>query len=326
VVRYLTGSTHSVSFSGTKSIWTIILCGVLQGSVLGPLLFILCAADVIAIAQRHGFQVHSYADDTQFYFHDKAESCERRLPRFTECIAAIESWMTANRLKMNTDKTDFIWLGSKHPVDKIHSQTIALEAVHVPVSSVVTCLGFQFDSHLTFIPNVHDLARRFYHLWQLLSVRLSLTTDSAKTLVHALIASRLDYCNSVLYQMNIIATKIIQSVLHSAARLIMQKRKFERMTPTLRDDLHWLPVRERIVFKLCSIIFKRRHQTAPQYLQWLCVPATASTSRRHLRSAARGDLQVLACRTSSLKPRSLAACAPKLWNYLHRHFGIQHLH
>jgi len=86
--------------------------------------------------------------------------------------------------------------------------------------------------------------------------------------------SRLDYCNSVLYryQINTTATKTLQSVLHSAARLIVRKRKFERITPTLRDDLHWLPVRERIVFKLCVIIFKCRHQTALQYLQELCVP------------------------------------------------------
>jgi len=61
------------------------------------------AADVIAVAQRDGFQVHSYADDTQLYFH-VAESSERRMPRFTECIAAIESWMTANRLKINTQR------------------------------------------------------------------------------------------------------------------------------------------------------------------------------------------------------------------------------
>ena len=112
----------------------------------------------------------------QHYWNDKTESCERRLPRFTECIAEIESWMTANRLKMNTDKTDFIWLGSKHQLAKIQSQSIWLEAVHAPVSSVVTCLGVQFDSHRTFTPHVQGLARRcFYHLRQLRSVRQSLS-------------------------------------------------------------------------------------------------------------------------------------------------------
>jgi len=134
--------------------------------------------------------------------------------------------------------------------------------------------------------------------------------------IYALIASRLDYCNSVLYQLNTTATKTHPSVLHSAARLIMRRQKFDHITPTLRDDLHWLPVRESIVFKLCSIIFKCRHQTAPQYRQKLCIPVTASTSRRHLCPAARGDLQVLACRTSSFGPRSFAACAPKLWKSL----------
>jgi len=115
---------------------------------------------------------------------------------------------------------------------------------------------------------------------------------------------------------DIAAVRTLQSVLYSAARLIVRKQKFGRITPTLRDDLHWLPVRERIVYKLCVIIFKCRHQTAPQYLQELSVPVTASTSRRHLRSAAHGDLQVLACRTTSFGPRSFAACAPKLWNSL----------
>jgi len=131
----------------------------------------------------------------------------------------------------------------------------------------------------------------------------------SSSLVHALIASRLDYCNIVLYQINTSATKTLQSVLHSAVRLITRKRKFERITPTLGGNLYWLPVPERIVFKLCTIIFNYLHQTAPQYLQELYVPVTASTSRRHLCSAARRDLQVLACR---IGPRSFAACAPKL--------------
>jgi len=88
----------------------------------------------------------------------------------------------------------------KHQLAKIQSQSIALESVHVPVSSVVTCLRVQFDSHLTFTPHIQGLARHcFYYRRQLRSVRRLLTTDLAKTLVHALIASRLDYCNSVLH-------------------------------------------------------------------------------------------------------------------------------
>ena len=88
--------------------------------------------------------------------------------------------------------------------------------------SCVNCSHLSWDPvrQPTYVhPHVQGLARRcFYHIRQLRSARRSLTTDSAKTLVHALIASRLDYCNSVLYQINTTATKTLQSVLHSAAR------------------------------------------------------------------------------------------------------------
>jgi hypothetical protein len=79
----------------------------------GSVLFILYAADVNAIAERHWFRVHLYADDTQLYFHDKAEACKSWIPCFSKCITDIESWMTSNRLKMNTDKTEIIWLGTR---------------------------------------------------------------------------------------------------------------------------------------------------------------------------------------------------------------------
>ena len=152
--------------------------------------------------------------------------------------------MSANRLKMNSDKTDFIWLGFKQQLVKIQCQFICLPQWSAHSSfNWSPCLGVRFDSQLTFTPHVQCLARRLFdYLRQLWTVRKSLTTDSAKTLVHALIAGRLDYCNSVLYLINTNAMKTLQSVLHSAARLIMRTQKFDHTTPTLRDDLHWLPV------------------------------------------------------------------------------------
>jgi len=73
---------------------------------------------------------------------------------------------------------------------------------------------------------------------------------------------------------------------------------------------------QRIVYKLCIIIYRCLHQTVPKYFQELCVPVTTTASRGHLRSAAGADLQVLATRTVTFGPRSFAASAPKLWNSL----------
>ena len=90
----------------------------------------------------------------------------------------------------------------------------------------------------------------FYQLRQLRSIWRSLFTDAAKTLVHSLISIRVDYCNSILYGATNIVGRRLQSVLNAAARLISNKRKFDHITPVLRDQLHWLPIRQRIEFKI----------------------------------------------------------------------------
>jgi len=144
-------------------------------------------------------------------------------------------------------------------------------------------------------------------------VRQSLNTDSAKAVVHALIATRLDYCNSVLYRINTSTVETWQSVLHSTAQLIMWKRKFDSITPTLRDDVHWLPVSQRIVYKLCII-------TASDCAE---VPSRAvHSSHSHCQSSS----LALSCswRPTSAgnknchhhRPCSFAASAPELWNSL----------
>jgi len=118
--------------------------------------------------------------------------------RLKECISEIERWMSSNRLRLNTDKTQFICMGTRQQMTKFQHHTIDLETASIPVATQVTCLGVVFDCELTFSKHVTSVVRRcFYHLRQIRAVRKLLTTESVKTLVHALIASRLDYCNSV---------------------------------------------------------------------------------------------------------------------------------
>ena len=108
----------------------------------------------------------------------------------------------------------------------------------------------------------------------------------------------------------------LQSVLNAGARLIMRKRKYDHITSTLRDDLHWLPICQRILYKLSTIVYKCIHGAAPSYLTNLCVPVATNTSRRYLRSATHGDLQVPRTRTVTYGPRSFAVSGPTIWNTL----------
>ena len=144
-------------------------------------------------------------------------------------------------LTSNTDKTQFICLGTRQQMAKFQHHTIDLETASLPVATQVNCLGVVFDSELTFSKHVSSVVRCcFYHMRQIRAVRKS--SESVKTLVLARIASRLDYCNSVFYQLSAANLQALQSVLNAAARLIMRKRKYDHITSTLRDDLHWLPI------------------------------------------------------------------------------------
>jgi len=108
----------------------------------------------------------------------------------------------------------------------------------------------------------------------------------------------------------------LQSVKNAAARLITGKRKFDHIASTIRDDLHWLPVRQRILFKLCSLVSKCIRRGAPSYLSDLCAPVSATTAHSSLRSSSRGDLMIPRSRLSRYGSRSFAVCGPTAWNSL----------
>jgi hypothetical protein len=278
-------------------------------------LFLLYTADVLQITQRHGLKSHSYADDIQLYCSGKAATGQIMNARMVACIEEISGWMTANRLKLNTDKTQFIWHGTRVQLMKVDISSIELDGVNIPVSTEVRCLGVVLDGELTFASHTRQLSRNcFYQLRQLWSVRRLLTKDAAKTLVHASILSRIDYCNSVLNHACAVHLRPLQSVLHSAARLILRIRKYDRISAAIREELHWLPVHHRIRFKTCALVHKCLHGLAPSYLIDMIGSVSKEPGRRHLRSAARGDLVVPASRTRTFGPRAFAISGPDSWN------------
>jgi len=106
----------------------------------------------------------------------------------------------------------------------------------------------------------------FVALRQIRSVRRSLcrSLHALLTLVRALIVSKVDYCNSVLAAIPGQLQDQLQSVLNAAARLVFSDRRSERITPLLRE-LHWLRVPERVTFRLCVLVYRCLHGTAPAY-------------------------------------------------------------
>jgi len=92
--------------------------------------------------------------------------------------------------------------------------------------------------------------------------------------------------------------------------------KYDHIISDIWDQLHWLPIQQRLEYKVCLLIFKCLHQMAPVYLTEMNDPVSASTSQSHLRSAVRGDLVIPHSRTTTYGQRSFSASGPSLWNSL----------
>ena len=196
---YLTDRSICVHYNGLTSETIPILYGVPQGSVLGPVIFILYVAGVINIARAHGFNAHSYADDLQIYDHSQQSSCTSLVARMSTCIVEINEWMASNRLKLNPTKTEVIWLGSPQRLKHCPVGELQIAGVGIKPTTHVRDLGVMIDNDLSLQCHVNHITRTcFYHLRQLRVIRRSLTVDTAHSLVRALVHSRLDYCNEEL--------------------------------------------------------------------------------------------------------------------------------
>ena len=154
---------------------------------------------------------------------------------------------------------------------------------------------------------------RWLKLRELSYFRRYLTDESTKTAVHAYITSRLDYCNSLLFGLPQELTMKMQSVMNAAARLVTKTRKFDHITPVLRD-LHWLPVSYRCQFKILLIVFKCIHKLAPTYL---CKRLTLKP-KRGLRSDNKLvlDIPLTKLKLKTYGDRSFSIAGPTLWNKL----------
>ena len=100
---YLSSRKQYVRWGPSRSSVTYLTCGVPQGSVIGPILFVLYTVDLLSVIDNHGLSPHMYADDTQVYCSCKPTAITAFTAKISECVQAATSWMRSNRLQPNPE-------------------------------------------------------------------------------------------------------------------------------------------------------------------------------------------------------------------------------
>ena len=231
----------------------------------------------------------------------------------SDCLTDISLWMKSSKLKLNSDKTEFIIIGTKQQRQKLSNHfPVKLLDNDISPSDSVRNLGVIFDSDFSFHKHVSNICKScFYHIRDLRRIRRHIPLSTAKTISNALISSRLDYCNSLINNIAKQDLSKLQRVQNCLARVILRAPRFSPSLPLLKQ-LHWLPVNYRIKFKLCTLTFRALAIHQPPYLASLL---HFSNIPRQLRSSTSQQLSIPRTKLN-LGKRAFSVAAPIIWNEL----------
>ena len=267
------------------------------------------------IISKLGISRQFYADDSQLIdsFKPCLESQHEAHKSMESCLRLVKSWMTSNKLILNDDKTEAIIIGPIFRQNKCKLSSISVGQSLIPFAPVVKNLGIYLDSMLSMKNHIDHLCKIcHFHLRNIGAIRNILTLEASATLVRALILSRLDYCNSLLIGITEEQLHRLQKIQNRAARIVTRTKLKSHISPAL-NRLHWLRVRERIEFKLLTLVYQSVNNSGPSYLQELTTPYTPG---RSLRSSQQHLLTVPSYKLKTFGSSSFSFAAATLWNPL----------
>ena len=307
---FLCGRTQRVKIGDSYSEEVALDFGVAQGSILGPPLFNAYTKsfpDKMKVQIR--FSVEGYADDhqllKQFNVLFQVEVLGDDLQK---SFQAIEDWMSEYFLKLNATKTKIMIVAPSSVREEILVNGTFINGKCIRFVDCAKNLGVLFDPELSFSKQIDKVVSTCFSTIRLLSrVKYFLSSEELNTIVCSRIFSNIDYCNALYYGLSKETLNKLQRVQNCAARLVMKVNRFDHVSlDEVFDKLHWLHVRERIVYKVLLIVHKCVNKHAPAEISGLF---------RLVKSSRTKKLDVVSC-LGSMGERAISVCGPKLWNAL----------
>ena len=260
---YLTGREQIVDVNGTVSPPSKITCGVPQGSILGPMLFLLYVNDMKSAV---GCKLLLYADDSALIVSDK---CVNNIEKvLSEELHNISKWLVDNKLSLHLGKTESILFGSKQKINKSPKLNIKCNDTQIEAKPTVKYLGSEIDQYMSGEDMAQKALQKISSRTKFLARKSKyLDGETMKMLALALVQCHFDYACSSWYSS---LTKKTQSKLqvsqNKLIRIILKLPVRTHLSYCHFKELNWLPVAKRVVQLKLGHVHQIVNGKAPSYL------------------------------------------------------------
>ena len=307
---YITNRSFIVNVENDYSVPGQLLCGVPQGSILGPLLFLLYVNDM---PQAIKCDLLLYADDSVLIFsHKDIDAINKQL---NEDFNSLCDWFVDNKLSIHfgEDKTKSILFANKNKIKKVGKLDIHLGDIQIKQHSKVTYLGCILDEDLSGESMATKMLGKINAKLRFLYRKNKFLTPSLRRLLcNALIQPHFDYACSAWYpNLNQKLTKKLQTSQNKCIRFCLQLGNRSHIGASEFVKINWLPVKERFHQCVCSMVFKYFHNLSAEYMSELFFPFDQGTQTRN--SAFR---LMQPFRKTKMGQMGLSYIGPSIWNRL----------
>lgn len=304
---YLTSRNIFVAGNGMVSNRKEVKIGVPQGSILGPLLYIIYTNDFINSLSSS--QAYIYADDTAITVSDN--DATRALETMQEELSSASSWFAANKLKLNAAKTQLCLFGTPQQLrcfrEATTTQVVINDAV-IRESKFVNYLGVTLDNNMTFDDHIKSLSGKLTRTLGILSnIKHLMPMNIRKQVYNGLILSNLDYCSTIWGHTSKKNIRRLEKILNRTCRNVLDIRDRKYSATEMYKALKWLPLKEKLEYNKavdCYKIVTKMYHTPLDFIR---------SDTLHHHNLRQQTLYVEQPNTTMGK-RKLAYMIPHLWN------------